>query len=224
MSEWWSYRPEDLLLFSPRVYWRMFELHNDAFWPLHLLTLATGLAIVLLALRRPRGGGLWIAVILAALWAFVGGSFLWSRYAAINWAIVYVAPAFGVQALLLAIAAARGSLALDRRDTGAWLGVVFMAIGIVAYPFLPPLFERPWRSAEVFGMAPDPTAIATIGALMTASGRLAPLLFAIPLLWLLLSGLTLETMGDSQAWLPLLTAGTAIAVLALRRLAPVALK
>ena len=189
MSEWWTYRPEDFLLFSPRVYWRMFELHNAAFWPLHFATLAAGLAIILLVLRRLPRRGLWVALILAALWAFVGWTFLWSRYAAINWAIAYVAPAFGLQALLLAIAAARGGLALDQKDAGVWLGVLLMAIGIVAYPLLPPLFERPWRSAEV-----------------------------IPLPWLLLSGLTLQTMGDPQAWLPLLTAGTAVAALALRRL------
>lgn len=215
----WTYRPEDFLLFSPRVYWRMFELHNAALWPLHLATLAAGLAIILLVLRRPPRRGPWVALILAALWAFVGWAFLWGRYAAINWAIVYVAPAFGMQALLLAIAAARGGLALDRKDASGWLGVLFMAIGIVAYPLLPPLFERPWRSAEIFGIAPDPTAIATLGVLLTASGRLVPLLSAIPLLWLLLSGLTLQTMDDSHAWLPLLTAGTAVALLALRRLA-----
>ena len=44
MSEWWSYRAEDFLLFSPRVYWRTFELHNAALWPLHFATLAAGLA------------------------------------------------------------------------------------------------------------------------------------------------------------------------------------
>ncbi|HEV2896601.1 MAG TPA: DUF6064 family protein [Pseudaminobacter sp.] len=218
MSEWWTYRPEDFLLFSPRVYWRMFELHNAAFWPLHFATLAAGLVIILLVLRRLPRRGLWVALILAALWAFVGWTFLWSRYAAINWAIIYVAPAFGLQALLLAIAAARGGPVLDRKDAGAWVGVLLMAIGIAAYPLLPPLFERPWRSAEVFGIAPDPTAIATLGALLPASGRFAPLLLVIPLLWLLLSGLTLQTMGDPQAWLPLLTAGTVVAALALRRL------
>jgi hypothetical protein len=51
MSEWWTYRPEDFLLFSPRVYWRMFELHNTALWPLHVLALAAGLIIVLLVAR-----------------------------------------------------------------------------------------------------------------------------------------------------------------------------
>ena len=165
------------------------------------------------------GHGLWIALILAALWAFVGWSFLWSRYAAINWAIAYVAPAFGLQALLLAIAAARGGLAFDRRDIAARLGLLLAVIGLVAYPLLPPLFGRPWTSAEVFGIAPDPTAIVTLGILLAASGRLVPLLFPIPLLWLLLSGLTLRTMGDPQAWLPLSAAAAAVVLLILRRLA-----
>ncbi|RUV60596.1 hypothetical protein EOA85_09145 [Mesorhizobium sp. M5C.F.Ca.IN.020.29.1.1] len=220
MSEWWTYRLEDFLLFSPRVYWRMFELANAAFWPLHLLTLAAGLAIVLLVLRRPPRHGLWIALVLAAIFAFVGWSFLSSRYAVINWAIAYVAPAFGLQALLLAFGgAARGGLAFEQRDIAARLGLLIMAAGLVVYPLLPPLFRRPWTSAEVFGIAPDPTAITTLGVLLAASGGPVPLLFAIPLLWLLLSGLTLHAMGDPQAWPPLLAAGTTVAALALRRIA-----
>lgn len=220
MSEWWTYRLEDFLLFSPRVYWRMFELANAAFWPLHLLALAAGLAIVLLVLRRPPRHGLWIALVLAVLFAFVGWSFLSSRYAVINWAIAYVAPAFGLQALLLAFGgAARGGLAFERRDIAARLGLLIMAAGLVVYPLLPPLFRRPWTSAEVFGIAPDPTAITTLGVLLAASGGPVPLLFAIPLLWLLLSGLTLHAMGDPQAWPPLLAAGTTVAALALRRIA-----
>ncbi len=29
MQEWWSYRPGDFLLFSPRTYWRLFQLANE---------------------------------------------------------------------------------------------------------------------------------------------------------------------------------------------------
>lgn len=219
MSEWWTYRPEDFLLFSPRVYWRMFETNNAAFWPLHLLALVVGLAIVLLMLRRPLESGLWVALILAALWIFVGWSFLWNRYAAINWAVVYVAPGFGLQALLLAVIGIAGGIVFDRKDVAARLGLAIAMIGVLAYPLLPPLFDRPWTGAEVFGLAPDPTAIVTLGILLAAPGRLVPALFPIPLLWLLLSGLTLRTMGDSQAWLPLLAAGMAVAALVLRRMA-----
>src|ERR1700716_1223633 len=116
MSEWWTYRPGDFLLFSPRVYWRMFELHNAALWPLHVLTLAAGLIIILLIARRPTTWARWIAFILAILWVFVGWSFLWNRYATINWAAAYVAPAFAVEGvLLLVIGSLRDGLAFDRR-------------------------------------------------------------------------------------------------------------
>lgn len=217
MSDWWSYRLDDLLLFSPRVYWRMFELHNAAWWPLHVVTFAIGLAIVLLLPTRAQNRDLWIAPVLAALWAFVGWSFLWTRYAAINWAVSYLAPAFWLQALMLAAGAAGGGLAFDRRDVAGWLGLSVAAAGLVAYPFLSLLLGRPWMGAELFGIAPDPTAIVTLGVLFIASGRLVALLYPIPLLWLLFSGLTLYTMGDAQAWTSLSAAGAVVLLLMLRR-------
>ena len=218
MSDWWTYRLEDFLLFSPRVYWRMFEVHNAALRPLQLVTLATGLTVILLALRRPIGSGLWIALSLAALWAFVGWSFLWNRYAAINWAIAYVAPAFGLQALLLVVLGLRG-LVFDRRGIAGRAGMLLATIGLFAYPLLVLPFGRPLASAEVFGIAPDPTAITTVGTLLAGRGRFVALLLPIPLLWLLFSGLTLHTMGDPQAWIPFSATGTAIVLVVLRGLA-----
>ena len=70
----------------------------------------------------------------------------------------------------------------------------------LAYPLLAPLFGRPWHGAEFFGIAPDPTAIATLGFLLMARGRSTLLLYPIPLLWCLASGLTLWAMADAQAW------------------------
>ena len=122
--------------------------------------------------------------------------------------------------MLLAIGGGvRGGLAFDRRDIAGWFGLVIAVIGLVVYPLLPSLFGRQWTSAEAFGIAPGPTAMVTLGILLAASGRLVPLPFPIPLLWLLLSGLTLRTMGDPQAWMSLLTVGIVIAALILRRMA-----
>ena len=55
MSEWWTYSLSDFLLFSPRTYYRLFELYNAAIWPAQMLALALGLAILAL-LRRPGRG------------------------------------------------------------------------------------------------------------------------------------------------------------------------
>ena len=46
MQEWWSYRPGDFLLFSPRTYWRLFQLANEALWPLQIPVLLIGAAIL----------------------------------------------------------------------------------------------------------------------------------------------------------------------------------
>jgi len=96
-------------------------------------------------------------------------------------------------------------------------GLSVAAAGLVAYPFLSLLLGRPWMGAELFGIAPDPTAIVTLGVLFIASGRLVALLYPIPLLWLLFSGLTLYTMGDAQAWTSLSAAGAVVLLLMLRR-------
>jgi hypothetical protein len=202
MSEWWTYRAEDFLLFSPRVYWRMFELHNAALWPLHVLTLAVGL-IILFITRRSGTSARWLALILAILWIFVGWSFLWNRYATINWAAAYLAPAFAVEGvLLLVFGSLLDGLAFDRRGLAGWTGYLILAFALAGQPLLAPLQGRGWAASEVFGIAPDPTAIATLGLLLLARGRLLPLLLPIPVLWCLLSGITLRTMAEPQAWAP----------------------
>lgn len=200
MSEWWTYRPEDFLLFSPRVYWRMFELHNATLWPLHVLTLAAGAAIVLLVARWPTSSARWLALLLAVLWIFVGWSFLWNRYVEINWAIAYVAPAFAVEGVLFLVwGPLLNRLSFERRGLAGGFGC-FMLATAIAFPLLAPLQGRGWASSEVFGIAPDPTAVATLGLLLLARGKPLPWLLPIPFLWCLLSGMTLQTMGEPQAW------------------------
>lgn len=202
MSEWWSYRPEDFLLFSPRVYWRLFELHNAALWPGQFAAVVVLAALVWLAAARPAGHGRIVAAGLALAWAYTGWGFVWNRYATINWAAEYLAPLFALEALLLGLAAAVGGLQGARRGAVGLVGWLLVALA-AAMPLAAPLFGRDWTTAEVFAIAPDPTAIATLGLLLTLRGRIAWVLVPIPLLWCGLSALTLWTMGEAAAWLPL---------------------
>ena len=194
----WSYRLSDFLLFSPRIYWRMFELHNAALWPLPLVMLALGIAALAGAILRPQQSWRLIAILLAVLWAWVGWSFVWERYATINWAALYAAPLFAIEALLfLILGGAFNRLSFDSRHLRGWGGILLVALAL-AYPLLAPLFGRPWHGAEFFGIAPDPTAIATLGFLLMARGRSVLLLYPIPLLWCLASGLTLWAMAGAR--------------------------
>ncbi len=221
MSEWWTYAAEDFLLFSPRSYWRMFALQNEAYWPLPVVTLALGGIVTFLAARGGANAIRGAAGILAVAWAFVTVTFLWQRYASINWAIVYVVPAFALEAILLLAIALRPGAQQARRGAATWIGYGLLAFATVGVPLL---HGRERATSEIFGIAPDPTVIATLGFLLALRGRKLWLLYPIPLLWCLLSGVTLHTMGEAQAWMPLgataLAAAAAITAAARRPLLP----
>ena len=199
MSEWWTYTLTDFLLFSARTYYRLFELYNAAVWPLQIATLALGLAILILMMRGAAWSGRIVAVILAALWLFVAWAYLLERYDTINWAARYFAIGFAVQAVLLVwTGVVRDRLRFDTGNITGKIGLGLFLHALAIHPLIAPLTGRPWTQAEIFGLAPDPTAIATLGVLV-ATARPPLLLFAIPFLWCLLTSLTLWTMESPEA-------------------------
>ena len=201
MAQWWTYRPESFLLFAPRTYWRLFELHNAAWWPLPLLMPALFALLLVLALRgRTRP----ILLALAVVWAFVGWAFIAGRYAAINWAVTYIVPLFALQAVGLAGAACRAErFRFAPGGPARWAAGALVAAAVLIYPLLAPLQGRAWGAAEIVGLAPDPTALATLGLLALLRGPFASWLLVLPALWCLLTAATLATLGTMQGWLPL---------------------
>jgi hypothetical protein len=207
MPEWWTYSLSDFLLFSPRTYYRLIERHNLALWPAHLLPTALGILIATLVLRPSSARSRVVGGVLAALWAWVGWSFLSQRYATINWAAARLAWLFAAEALLLAgIGAVAGGVRFGRR--GDWPGRIGIALfggALALYPMLAAAFGRGWAQSEVFGVMPDPTALATLGLLLNVEGttRLRWTLLLVPLAWCLLSGLTLLALGSPERWVVL---------------------
>ena len=210
MSEWWTYRLSDFLLFSPRTYYRLTGLYNEAIWPGQLLAVAVGLAIAWM-LWRPTAGRIKAAtVLLAAAWLWVAWAYLVERYSTINWAAVYVAAAFALQGLLLAGVAVLGRLGPALDTLSARLGLALFGFALVAHPLIGPLAGRPFSQAEIFGLMPDPTSIGTLGVLVGSAGASRWLLLPIPIAWCLLSGATLWTMNAPEALVPPLAAVVAV--------------
>jgi Family of unknown function (DUF6064) len=209
MSEWWTYSLTSFLLFSPRTYYRLFELTNAEVWPAQIATLAGGVAILGLILRPLRWAGRAVATLLVATWLFVAWAYLLQRYDPINWAARYFAMGFVLQAALLAWSILRDRLRFDLDGPPAKAGVAMVVYALALNPLVAPLTGRPWTQTELFGVAPDPTIVATLGVLLAAS-RPPTFLLVIPLLWCLISGLTLWTMESAEA--PLLPSLAFIAV------------
>jgi hypothetical protein len=200
MSEWWTYRLTSFLLFSPRTYYRTIELYNLDVWPAQLAGLAIGIAIVAL-LATGSGSRDRVAVaLLAVCWLWVGWAFLYQRYAQINWVASWIGALFVLEAALLVFVGGIGgriAFALPGGRT-ARLAITLIAIIVIGYPLLAPLTGRVWTSAEVFGVAPDPTALATAAVLAFVRGRIRWPLLAIPLLWCAFTALTLRAMQSPE--------------------------
>lgn len=189
MSEWWTYRPSDFLMFSGRTWGRLVGSWNEALWPWQWAMVAAGVALVLAAARDPQRARAWAVVALAAAWAWVGWAFHWERFAEVNTGARWHALAFGAQAALLLLASALRLVPGPRPTPTRGIGLA-LAIAALLYPLLAPLTGRGWARAEVAGALPEPTALLTVGLLLALPQRRRGLLLIIPMLALLVGGST----------------------------------
>ena len=148
MSEWWTYRLSDFLLFSPETYYRLIELYNAAIWPGQILAIAGGVATLVLLRRRGALPGRLLAAILALAWLFVAWAYLYARYATINWAAPYFAMGFAVQAVLLILSGTVfGRMSFRSTSSRAWLvGFGMGVFAVFAQPVIGPLVGRGWTA------------------------------------------------------------------------------
>lgn len=262
MSEWWTYSLADFLLFSPKTYYRLFELYNQAVWPAQGLNLGLGLLVLWLVACGGARAGRVASAILAACWLWVAWAYLYERYATINWAAEYFAAGFVLQALLLAwTGAIHDRLVLERpsdaqfppmspsakadgpvntdvdslhaglavtgspppRGRRRWIlrrmtGIALVVLGLL-YPLIALLAGRPWTQAEMFGLAPDPTVVGTLGVLL-ATQRPHAHLVIIPLFWCAISGATLWTMQAPEALLLPIAGAAALGFTVRKAMAP----
>jgi hypothetical protein len=217
MSEWWTYTLTDFLLFSPRTYYRLFELYNTDVWPTQVLALVLGLAILAGTIVSTPWSGRVIAAMLAVFWLIVAWAYLLQRYDTINWAARYFAIGFALEAVLLAWTGIIRNHLRAETGTVAKVGVAIIVYALAIHPLIASLSGRPWTQAEIFGLAPDPTVIATLGVLLAATRPNWHLLI-LPLLWCAISGLTLWTMESPEAPPMALIAAVVMAVTVMKSL------
>lgn len=222
METFWSYRPEDFLLFSPDVYRRLFLLQNaDYWWTMPIsLGFAAVLGFALWVKGRGVSPGLVVGLALANGWILVGATFFLVSYSSINWAAPYISPLFLLGGILLSAAALRqrftNRASLAKRLGGAAL----LLYGFILHPIALTFLGWPATGLEFALIAPDPTVIASLGLLLFGSGWLCRCAFALALVWCGASWLTLHTLGLVEAFFPATAALVAIAFVTLTRRGP----
>jgi Family of unknown function (DUF6064) len=166
----------------------VFAAYNAEIWPFHLVAYGLGLVAVT-AVFMPRPGLVRFAfAALAVLWAFTGIGYHLTFFARINPIAPMFAAFFVVQGgLFLASAIRPGDLRLQiGQDFPSIAGLVTITYALAIYPVLGMWAGHGLLAGPMFGVAPCPTTIFTIGVLLIARGTWVIWLSIIPFLWSLI--------------------------------------
>jgi hypothetical protein len=198
MSEWASYSLHDLLIFSPESYYRLYVLSNQAFWPFQLVIIAVTVLMFYLAFAGKARAQLFILTGLACFWLLTGWWFVDQFYSQINTIAHWYLLLFMMQAVFIllyaVISGRKTSRSVPASHAMLGLGSGIAGYALLIHPVLGLLAGRPWPGVELFGIAPDPTAMGTIGFVVALGGsRQRFWLAIIPALWIMISGLTYMT-------------------------------
>lgn len=160
----------------------VFVAYNAAIWPAQIAVYVLGaVAVAALWLKLPR----LILAILALMWLGTGIGYHYLFFASINPAAPLFAGFFVLQAVLFAacaVAPRKLSFCIGRDlRTGAGLASIFYAM--IIYPALGFWAGHGFMAGPMFGVAPCPTTIFTIGMLLLARDRAVFWLSVVPILW-----------------------------------------
>lgn len=178
MGDLLTYSLADFVLFSPATYARLFQHYQADLFPMAWIGLAAGLFVLWLVFR---GRAHMAAIICALCWIWTGWAFHMERYATLNWAALYFGWAFIAQGALLALLG--GALRDERRGPA----LILLALGIVGHPLIGLYSGHAWPDTGLFGSAPDPTAVATLGLALAARGWRRWALAIVPAMWCLIA-------------------------------------
>lgn len=194
------------LPFTLDQFLQVFTAWNTAIWPLQLVSTLLGAIAVVLLFRPVPGAVRIICGILALFWAVMAVGYHWMFFTAINPAAWLFGALFLLQAVLFLVEGVIcGRIRFDQ-VTKARLGLagVLVAYALIVYPLIGLLFTHPYPGTPLFGVAPCPTTIFTLGALALARYRRVLLLALVPLAWSLVGGSAAFQLGVPQDYgLPL---------------------
>ncbi|WP_126454403.1 DUF6064 family protein [Sulfuriflexus mobilis] len=194
MGDLTDYRLSDFILFSETAYYRQFELYNQAIWPLHCVAILFSLLMLYMLWKNSAWAGRVISGLLVVSWLWVAWAFLYQRFYQIHVVADWYALGFVLHAGFLAwygVVKNRFDRVVSSRP-GMIIGAALLSIALIVYPFIAVIRGRGWMQFEMFALAPDPTVLATVAILLFY--KAPKVLYAIPIIWVLISGMTLYVM------------------------------
>lgn len=205
-----------MLPYTAEVLYALYGQYNQAIAPIHILFLVLAGTVLALTLRRSRQSVRVVGLILVLAWLWVAIAFHWQHFSLINFSAGIYAGLFGVQAMLIAWnLVVRSGTAFHRlHDLAGVVAVAVIICAVLLYPILDWLSGYSWPEWRLFGVAPGPTALFTLGVMLLAQCRARLIILAaIPVLWVAIEAWSAWVLGMPQDLAPALVAGMALLVL-----------
>ncbi len=152
-----SYQLNDFIMFSEDVYNEVFRLYFNQIWPFPFVSLGLSIFIFYLLVRKEKS--LWVFLLMAVLWIFLGYFFYSQQLQSITWVAQYLAYACYIEGALLMGLAFISKATPDQKVSQRYFGKIGLLIFFLAafVPFSWPPF--------VFGYDPFSTALGTVALL-----------------------------------------------------------
>jgi hypothetical protein len=163
----------------------VFVEYNAAIWPTQIVSYILGLTVVVALWQRWPIASRLIPLLLALMWAINGIGYHYLFFSSINPIAPVFAGFFVTQALLFIASAvlAKDTRFEIERNFRTIAGVSFVVYSMLFYPVLGIWAGHGLMKGPMFGVAPCPTTIFTIGILLLVRGRWVAWLSVIPFLW-----------------------------------------
>jgi Family of unknown function (DUF6064) len=186
--------------FTTEHFFEVFTRYNQAIFPWQVIAIMAGVMAVSLLWRDTRPASAGVLLVLAAMWLVNGIGYHWLHFAPINPVARLFAVVFVAEGLLLAWAAFawRGLRLTPRGGLVSMLGLACIGYAIVVYPALGWMAGHRYPAVPMFGVAPCPTTIFTIGVLLQAPWREVRWLLVIPGFWAAVGGSASVLLGVPQ--------------------------
>ncbi len=174
--------------FTIAQFFAVFADYNTAIWPLQIVAYGLGgLAVIALWLKGPLAKQV-IYSVLAIMWALNGVGYHFLFFAEINPAANTFAAFFLLQSILFATSVViPNDLRFEIRPTfRSFAALLIIVYALLFYEILGHWADHGLMLGPLFGVAPCPTTIFTIGMLLLARGMWVVWLSIIPILWSLI--------------------------------------
>ncbi len=172
------------LPFSIEQFLEVLKSYNQSVFPLQIVFYLIALTCIYLLFKPVKNYGKIIAGVLSFFWLWIGIFYHLLFFTAINNAAYLFGLLFIIQGILFGIhGVLKGNIAFEfRNNIFNYVGIIFIAYGLIIYPILGHLLGHQYPYSPTFGL-PCPTTIFTFGMLLFINKKIPVLTIIIPLLW-----------------------------------------